>query len=436
MPLGEPNWVGSLTGAEMLRQTTARAGLPSARRLLMVSAMIVVGLGGSLTAPGQAHADEEPEYPVTNTSEQEPDGVYFRRQPDWSTGDETDGYGVFAGERVRLKCWSRGSDVPRTDGGSNKVWYSVENVSRPRVSGRDNSGWLNAHFIDDGTEPNQTVEDVPACESSSEPLQGGDAGPLQGSDSRSGGELNGVQNNADTCPWVYIIVIPGSNETSELKKLNEDVGKLADISKEIRRDSDASIEVHVISYPAVLVPLIKGSTDTYFSSKNKGYNATWNVIDGYHKKCSASSFVLVGYSQGAHIAGDIAETMRDENAPAPLTQLRSAKLLADPARDAEYSPLVGMSPGGAGGMVGGINVKGVHFAGNRGLGSLTDRVTEYCTAGDGVCDFSGANLTLGIASGKHTEYGSATVEGSDQTFIERIRADIINDISLMNKPTF
>ena len=76
----------------------------------------ITSLAGALTLaalltltwlPGVATASE-PVYPVMNTSEYPPDGIYFRNSPDWNNTSRITGFGVFAGVRS-------GSNAGRTE---------------------------------------------------------------------------------------------------------------------------------------------------------------------------------------------------------------------------------------------------------------------------------------------------------------------------------
>ena len=123
----------------------------------------------SLVVPAGAAQAAEPAYPVMNTSEYPPDGVYWRSAPDWNSAIRITGHGYYAGDSVRLKCWEYGSNVPRPDGGSNLIWYQADNVTRPGSPVGANSGWMNAHFVNDGTGPNQVAPGVIRCGSTPPP---------------------------------------------------------------------------------------------------------------------------------------------------------------------------------------------------------------------------------------------------------------------------
>jgi hypothetical protein len=107
-------------------------------------------------APGGAH----PVFTVMNTSETPPDGVWFRSSPHTGDTDRVTGHGVYMGEQVQLQCYGFGDAVgPYSD----SLWYYVVDVSRPTNAGVSNSGWLNAHYINDGLVANQIDSGVTPC---------------------------------------------------------------------------------------------------------------------------------------------------------------------------------------------------------------------------------------------------------------------------------
>jgi hypothetical protein len=105
--------------------------------------------------------ESHPAFAVMNTSETPPDGVWFRNSPHTADTDRVTGHGVYVGDRVRLECYGWGDAVgPYND----RLWYRVSNLIRPTVpAGGANTGWLNAHYINDGQKANVVDAGVPAC---------------------------------------------------------------------------------------------------------------------------------------------------------------------------------------------------------------------------------------------------------------------------------
>lgn len=113
--------------------------------------------------PQSGTAPPPPQFPVMNTSETLPDGVYFRRSAHTSDTAGTTGLGVFRDDTVALQCYVSGDEV----GPHDSLWYYVTNVTRPTVDTSDgtvtNAGYLNAHYIDDKKAANVVDDGVPPC---------------------------------------------------------------------------------------------------------------------------------------------------------------------------------------------------------------------------------------------------------------------------------
>jgi hypothetical protein len=125
---------------------------------------IVAGLavaGGIVTTSiAPAVANSGPVFTVMNTSETPPDGVWFRNSPHTADTDRVTGHGVYMNEQVQLTCFAWGDSVGQFN---DTLWYDVDNVTRPTNNGVPNSGYLNAHYINDGKLANQIDSGVPEC---------------------------------------------------------------------------------------------------------------------------------------------------------------------------------------------------------------------------------------------------------------------------------
>jgi hypothetical protein len=108
-------------------------------------------------APANA---EQPVFPVMNTSEEPPDGVWFRTAADPGQTTRTDGVGIYAGEHLRVRCFAVGTPFGPHH---NDIWYYAVNVERPTAAGRSNEGWMNTHYVDDGMTADNPHPSVPRC---------------------------------------------------------------------------------------------------------------------------------------------------------------------------------------------------------------------------------------------------------------------------------
>jgi hypothetical protein len=99
-------------------------------------------------------------FPVMNTSESPPDGVWFRNSPQNSNTNRETGFGIYAGESLAVDCYSWGDPVGQY---SNHIWYRGLDVQRPTVNGHANYGWMNTHYVNDGQTADHAAPGVPDC---------------------------------------------------------------------------------------------------------------------------------------------------------------------------------------------------------------------------------------------------------------------------------
>ena len=112
------------------------------------------------TPPTQTPSPSLPIFTVMNTDDPPPDGVWFRWAPYTADTHEITGDGVYANEQVQLQCYAFGQGVGPYD---DTLWYFVQNITRPTIDGMDDSGYLNAHYINDGQLAGVVDAGVPAC---------------------------------------------------------------------------------------------------------------------------------------------------------------------------------------------------------------------------------------------------------------------------------
>jgi hypothetical protein len=130
-------------------------------------------------------------------------------------------------------------------------------------------------------------------------------------------------------------------------------------------------------------------------------------------KCPLTSYVLVGFSQGAVIAGDLASDIGNGRGPVDDDLVLGVTLIADGRRQQGVGQDIGPNPPGEGAEiilheVPVLSTLGLTMTGARpgGFGALDARTNEICGPGDLICAappeaFSLANLprTLDILAG-------------------------------------
>src|SRR2546423_13541070 len=99
---------GKAHGPSQRRQAGSEIML--VRRILILAALAVL-VAVFIPVSTSVKAAGPPVFPVMNTSEQLPDGVWFRNSPTLSDTNEVTGDGVYAGDSVQLNCYAYGSPV-------------------------------------------------------------------------------------------------------------------------------------------------------------------------------------------------------------------------------------------------------------------------------------------------------------------------------------
>jgi hypothetical protein len=164
---------------------------------------------------------------------------------------------------------------------------------------------------------------------------------------------------------------------------------------------------------------------SYDDSRAEGTKATVQAMTDMTNKCPLTSYVLVGFSQGAVIVGDIASEIGDGRGPVDDDLVIGVTLIADGRRQQGVGKEIGPNPPGEGAEITLHEVPilagmGLTMTGPRpgGFGSLDGRTNEICAPGDLICAapedaFSVANLsntlnTLAGGAGQpvHALYGT------------------------------
>lgn len=213
------------------------------------------------------------------------------------------------------------------------------------------------------------------------------------------------------CPDVQVVFIPGTYETNPTADPTVPVGLLkpvADTLGQRFQDQPGRLSNYFVPYLAQF-----NNPTPYFASEQDGVRAASAAMAATVARCPAAQFGLIGFSQGAASAGDLATTIGQGNGPIPAATLLGVGLVSDPNRNPGTEKLIGPPVDGAG------------LAGPRpvNFGAVGDRVVTFCAPGDLICATppSAANLanlpaTLALIgqylqSGVHSSYGTYKVEG-------------------------
>lgn len=201
------------------------------------------------------------------------------------------------------------------------------------------------------------------------------------------------------CPDVQVVVIPGTWESSAgddpYSPSANPNSLMLKISKPLQDAfPDSRADVYTVPYVAQFRNPTNPAdrTTDYNTSRAQGAQRARAEIQRVAGKCPLTGFVLMGFSQGAVITGDIASDIGNGRGPIAADQVLGVGLIADGRRQPGEARSVGPNPNGVGAEValggfGGI-VPGIAMTGARsgGFGDLKDKTWSLCAPGDLICD--------------------------------------------------
>ncbi len=222
-----------------------------------------------------------------------------------------------------------------------------------------------------------------------------------------------------SCPDVDLVTVPGTWESSPddnpLHPTMFPNALLLKVTGPIAQQFGSSrVQTYTVPYTAQFNNPLGGDPQmSYNESRAEGTRATVKALTDMNAKCPLTSYVLIGFSQGAVIAGDIASDIGNGRGPVDDDLVLGVTLIADGRRQPGVGNDVGPNPPGEGAEVTLHEVPvlsglGLTMTGARpgGFGALNDKTNEICAPGDLICAapdeaFSLANLpnTLNTLAG-------------------------------------
>ncbi|AZA12552.1 cutinase family protein [Corynebacterium choanae] len=232
----------------------------------------------------------------------------------------------------------------------------------------------------------------------------------------------------DWCPTVEILAVPGTWESSpEDDPFNPAFNPnalLLPVTRELQaQHPGTAVKVFTVPYTAQFKNIDSLAEMSYDDSRTEGSNRLTAEILATHRDCPLTDYVLIGFSQGAIIAGDMANTIGTQGIPIPAERIRGVALIADGRREAAIGNHVGTPVGGVGaeisleplGDVTKLVMPGATMRGPRpgGFGVLDNKVVEICAPDDHICsapidaqDAIFRAKQLIDNSGVHAQYGT------------------------------
>ncbi len=197
-----------------------------------------------------------------------------------------------------------------------------------------------------------------------------------------------------SCPDVQMISIPGTWESSpQLDPLNPTqfpIALLLNVTNPIRGQFGTDrLGIYTVPYTAQFHnPFSADQQMSYNDSRAEGTRNAVKAITDLNNKCPLTSYVIVGFSQGAVIAGDIASDIGNGRGPVDADLVLGVTLIADGRRQTGVGQDIGPTPPGQGAEITLHEVPmlaemGLTMTGARpgGFGILNDRTNEICAYG-------------------------------------------------------
>ncbi|MFI8975204.1 cutinase family protein [Nocardia asteroides] len=181
------------------------------------------------------------------------------------------------------------------------------------------------------------------------------------------------------CPSVHVIAIPGTWETGETRHTTGP-GMLAGVTDNL----PASEQVTYVEYPATVFPW---EGKVYGASQKVAVDSARELVRTMADRCTDTRFALLGYSQGADAAGDLAAEIGTGRGVVAPDRLAAVGLLSDPQRsphDTQVGP-----------PAGGVGVRGSRPGG---FGSIASRIRTICAIGDLYCSTDDEDFITVVAS--------------------------------------
>jgi hypothetical protein len=223
------------------------------------------------------------------------------------------------------------------------------------------------------------------------PPTGVPAGPSTGKKPRP-------ESQDASCPDVQTISIPGTWESSpQLDPFNPvqfPLALLLNVTNPIRQQFDSGrLAIYTVPYTAQFHnPLAADNQMSYNDSRAEGTRNAVKAMTDINNRCPLTSYVIVGFSQGAVIAGDLASDIGNGRGPVDEDLVLGVTAIADGRRQDSVGQDIGPNPPGQGAEITlrelpMLSAMGLTMTGPRpgGFGMLNDRTNEICAQGDLIC---------------------------------------------------
>ncbi|KSZ56103.1 cutinase [Rhodococcus pyridinivorans KG-16] len=224
------------------------------------------------------------------------------------------------------------------------------------------------------------------------------------------------------CASTFNLFIPGTWETDENADPSQPVGMLEPVADAVENTHGSAVEVYTLPYMARAFD----NGHTYADSKADAVSKAKQVLADVANSCPRTKFTMIGYSQGADAAGDIASDIGNGRGPIDASRVLAVGLLADPGAGTKGAATVGPRTSG----------QGIADPRPQGMGALSGRVASICDPGDLYCSIEKGSSpllgSLGSILSKSSSVGDVpTAESGGST---QLAAALTSDFSDADLP--
>ncbi|MEI7913339.1 MAG: cutinase family protein [Mycobacteriaceae bacterium] len=201
-----------------------------------------------------------------------------------------------------------------------------------------------------------------------------------------------------SCPDVSMMSIPGTWESSPTDDPANPgqfpIALLLNVTRPLAAQFGPDrLQIYTVPYTAQFHnPFAADKQMSYNDSRAEGTKAAVQALTEMNDRCPLTSYVLVGFSQGAVIAGDLASDIGNGRGPVDEDLVLGVTLIADGRRQPGVGLDIGPVAPGQGAEVTlkevpTLSALGLTMSGERpgGFGALSNRTNEICAPGDLIC---------------------------------------------------
>ena len=231
-----------------------------------------------------------------------------------------------------------------------------------------------------------------------------------------------IANAAPTkCAATFNLFIPGTWETTEDADPSLPVGMLKPVADALKSAHGRDAEIYTLPYMARAFD----NGRTYADSKADALAKSKQIVMDVEKACPKTKFTIVGYSQGADAAGDLASEIGNGKGPVDAGRVLAVGLLADPGAGTKGSASVGPRTSG----------RGIADPRPQGMGALSGRVASICDPGDLYCSIEkGSSPLLGSLGSILTKSPSGAATGASAGGNSQLATALTSDFSAADLP--